>query len=210
VDGKPPIHIESTVTTAGARTDPTSGPWSSTNRVVRGPGRPSRLAAGVAAAVLLLAGGLLWWANDGEGENDSAGKPACGIGEARVRAARIASGSTHGRLTVDGHVVDLPVFRRSAGQIVPGPTAVLRLDPRAEAPDAAGRCVIRITVPAADRHDGFGERLVGANLLLTLDEDGNIARIVVRSAPYDPQLVLERDTREGERQAVVVPPDSGR
>jgi hypothetical protein len=213
VDDKPPIHIESKVTTAGARADPgdhTSGPWSSANRVVRGPGRWSRL-AGVVAVVGLLAGGLLWWANDGEGNDDGAGEPSCSIGGDRVRAARIARVRTHRGLTVEGRVADPSAFRRSADPIVLGPTAVLKLNTREEAPDAAGRCVIRATVPAVDRHDAFGERLVGANLLLTLDEDGNIARIVVRSAPDDSELVLELDTREGERQAVVVAaPGSGR
>jgi hypothetical protein len=165
----------------------------------------------VVAVVGLLAGGLLWWANVGEGNDDGAGEPSCSIGGDRVRAARIARVRTHRGLTVEGRVADPSAFRRSADPIVLGPTAVLKLNTREEAPDAAGRCVIRATVPAVDRHDAFGERLVGANLLLTLDEDGNIPRIVVRSAPDDPELVLELDTREGEPQAVVVaPPGSGR
>jgi hypothetical protein len=64
-------------------------------------------------------------------------------------------------------------------------------------------------VPAADRPDGYGDLLVGADVLLTLDEDGDVARIVVRSAPDDPELVLELDvTRVGEPQAIA-PPDSG-
>jgi hypothetical protein len=82
-------------------------------------------------------------------------------------------------------------------------------DPQEEAPDDAGRCVIRATVPAADRQDGYGELLVGADVLLTLDEDGDIARIVVTSAPDDPELVVELDiARVGEPQAIA-PPDRG-
>jgi hypothetical protein len=58
--------------------------------------------------------------------------------------------------------------------------------------------------------DAYGELLVGANVLLTLDEDGSIARIVVRSAPDDPELVVELDVaRVGEPQAIA-PPHSGR
>jgi hypothetical protein len=163
----------------------------------------------VVAVVGLLAGGLLWWANDGEGDDDGGGEPSCGVGGDRVRAARIANVLTHGALTVEKRVADLSAFRSSAGPIVLGPTAVLKLDPREEAPDAAGRCVIRATVAAADRHDAFGEPLVGANVLLTLNEDGNIARIVVRSAPDDSELVVELDTRVREPQAVA-PSDSGR
>jgi hypothetical protein len=42
--------------------------------------------------------------------------------------------------------------------------------------------------------------------LVTLDQDGNIARIVVRSAPDDPELVLELDiTQIGEPQAIALP-----
>jgi hypothetical protein len=210
VDDKPPIHIESKVTTEGAGAglgDHTSGPWSSTSRVVRGPGRWSRL-AGVVAVVGLLAGGLLWWANDGARDDDGAGRSSCSIGGDRVRADRIASGSTHARLTADGRVIDLSTFRGPVGPFVLGPGAVLRLDPQAEMPDA-GRCVIRAMVPAADPHDAFGKRLSRSNLLLTLDEDGNIARIVVRSAPDDPERVIKLDTREGEPQSIA-PPHRGR
>jgi hypothetical protein len=207
VDDEPPIHIESKVTPAGApadRGDHTSGQWSSTNRVVRGPGRWSPL-AGVLAVVGLLAGGLLWWASDGEADDDSGAEPYCGIGGDRLRAARIVDVSTHRALTVEGRVADLSAVRSSADPIVVGPTAAPKLVssarvPREEAPDAATRCVIRATVPAADRRDAFGERLVRGKVLLTLDEDGNIARIVVRSAPGDSKLVVELD---------VAPPDSG-
>jgi hypothetical protein len=210
VDDERPIHIESKVTTAGARADPgdhTSSQWTSTNRIVRGPGHWSRL-AGVVATVGLLAGGLLWWANDGDGNDDGGGEPSCGVGGDRVRAARIANVLTRRALTVEGRVADLSAFRSSAGPIVLGPTAVLKLDPREEAPDAAGRCVIR-TVPAADLHDAFGEPLVGANMLLTLDDDGDVARIVVRSAADDSELVVKLGTRVPDPQAVTAP-DSGR
>jgi hypothetical protein len=107
-------------------------------------------------------------------------------------------------------------FRTLASPIVLGPTGVLHVvltarGPREEAPDAAGRCVIRATVPTAtDPRDVYGELLAGANVLLTLDENRNIARIIVRSAPDDPELVVELDVaRVGEPQSIT-PPHSGR
>ena len=103
-------------------------------------------------------------------------------------------------------------FRTLASPIVLGPTGVLHVvltarGPREEAPDAAGRCVIRATVPTAtDPRDVYGELLAGANVLLTLDEN----RIIVRSAPDDPELVVELDVaRVGEPQSIT-PPHSGR
>jgi hypothetical protein len=91
VGDEPPIHIESKVTTAGGRADAADvapGRWSSASRIVRGPGRWSRRVAAVALAGL-LAGGLLWWASDGEGD-DGGAEPYCGIAGDRERAARIA------------------------------------------------------------------------------------------------------------------------
>jgi hypothetical protein len=62
-------------------------------------------------------------------------------------------------------------------------------------------------LPAANRQDPHADLSVGADLLVTLDQDGNIARIVVRSAPDDPELVLELDIMQiGEPQAIA-PPD---
>jgi hypothetical protein len=62
-------------------------------------------------------------------------------------------------------------------------------------------------LPAANRQDPHADLSVGAELLVTLDQDGNIARIVVRSAPEDPELVLELDIMQiGEPQAIA-PPD---
>jgi hypothetical protein len=64
-------------------------------------------------------------------------------------------------------------------------------------------------LPPTDPRDGYGGLLAGAELLLTLDLDGDIARIAVRSAHDDPDLVLELDImRLGEPQAIA-PPDGG-
>jgi hypothetical protein len=64
-------------------------------------------------------------------------------------------------------------------------------------------------MPAVDRRDPYADLSVGVDLLVTLDEDGNFARIVVTSAPDDPELVLNLDiTQIGEPQAIA-PPDSG-
>jgi hypothetical protein len=59
--------------------------------------------------------------------------------------------------------------------------------------------------PAGPHTDLF----VGVDLLVTLDDDGNLARIVVTSAPGDPEPVLDLDiTQIGEPQAIA-PPDTG-
>ena len=81
-------------------------------------------------------------------------------------------------------------------------------DPREEPPDADGRRVIRATLPLADRPDGDGDLLAGADLVVTLDNDGNIARMIVSSTPVDPALRLELDiTRPGEPLAIALPDD---
>jgi hypothetical protein len=65
------------------------------------------------------------------------------------------------------------------------------------------------SMPAAGRGDPYAELSVGFDLSVTLDEDANLARIVVRSAPDDPELVLDLDiTQIGEPQAIA-PPDGG-
>ena len=282
---EPPIHIESKATTAWDRADAgqgAPGQRASSSRVVRGPGRWSRL-VGVVAVVGLLAGGLLWWAGDGEGDDGGGDEPSCGgIAGDRARAARIAfheaqhrllqagsftyggevhaaeqspfrpGGWTAGDVTVEGAVLLRGLTRdiavdptgRAAETVTSGPTVWTRSastveglggapwavrtragpklpllgtaaiaylvlsarDPRDVAPDAAGRCVIRATLPAANRQDPHADLSVGADLLVTLDQDGNIARIVVRSAPDDPELVLELDiTQIGEPQAIALP-----
>lgn len=82
-------------------------------------------------------------------------------------------------------------------------------DPRPVAPDPAGPCVIRASTPAVDRRDPYAVLSVDVDLLVTLDEDGNLVRIVVTSAADDPELVLDLDiTETGEPQAIA-PPDSG-
>lgn len=78
-------------------------------------------------------------------------------------------------------------------------------DPRGEAPDEAARRVIRATFPLGD--DGpFGELLSGADLLLTLHYSGDIARVVITSAPAAPELVMEIDiTGLGAAKRIAVP-----
>jgi hypothetical protein len=78
-------------------------------------------------------------------------------------------------------------------------------NPRGEAPDAGGRRMVRGTFPMSGDGD-FGELLSGADLLLTLDDSGDIARVVITSAPVDPQLVMAIDImRLGELQPIKVP-----
>jgi len=101
----------------------------------------------------------------------------------------------------------------SDGTTIQGTTAVALMvvmagDPQEEPRDASGRRVIRGTLPAGDQRVGASELLAGAELLLTLDDDGDIVHMVVASAPEDPQLRLELDiTRIGESQAIVPPED---
>jgi hypothetical protein len=59
----------------------------------------------------------------------------------------------------------------------------------------------------ANPQEGYGHLLDDAELLLTLDVDGDIARISVRSAARgDPDLVVELDImRQGEPQAIALP-----
>ena len=82
-------------------------------------------------------------------------------------------------------------------------------DPRGEAPDAAGRRVIRATLPA--RGDGGGDLLPlgGADALLSLDDAGNIAHLVVTWPPRDPQLVLDVEISGHNQPQDIAPPDRG-
>lgn len=209
---EPHIPIESKITTARDRADPghgAPGQYASTNRVVRGPGRRSRL-MGVVAVVGLLAGGLLWWAGDDEGDDDGGDEPSCGIAVARERGAHIALFESVNRLetvtsgpkvwtrngsTLEGLSSEPWAFRTSARLSLPETAAsahlvLLARDPAAEVPDTAGRCVIRAT-SAADMQASHAYLPAGADLLVTLDEDGDIARIVVM--------------RSGEPQAIALP-----
>jgi hypothetical protein len=112
---------------------------------------------------------------------------------------------------VDG-LADEPWEVRSApGPARLGTAAVARLILSATAPseaarDATGRRVIHATLPPADPREGYGDLLDDAELVLMLDPDGDIARIAVRSAQDDPDLVVELDIKRlGEPQAIALP-----
>jgi hypothetical protein len=76
---------------------------------------------------------------------------------------------------------------------------------RGDHPDAAGRRVVRATLPA----DGMREPWAAADVLLTLDDGGDVARIAVESAPDRPRFEVELDiVGIGEPQDVV-PPEFG-
>jgi hypothetical protein len=124
---------------------------------------------------------------------------------------------TRSASTADGLGTAPWAVRSSAGRHVGRPLPLLGTgavaylllsarDPRPAAPDPAGRCVIHASMPAAGRGDPYAELSVGFDLLVTLDGEGNLARIVVRSAPDDPELVLDLDiTQIGEPQAIPPP-----
>jgi hypothetical protein len=59
--------------------------------------------------------------------------------------------------------------------------------------DAAGRPVLRATVPPDDRDERYGDALDGADVRVTLDEAGDIAHVVLTSAEPKPRLVLRLD-----------------
>jgi hypothetical protein len=82
-------------------------------------------------------------------------------------------------------------------------------DPRGEAPDALGRRVIRATLPTRD--DGGGDLLplAGADVLLSLDDAGDIAHLVVTWPPRDPQLVLDVEIFAHNQPQDIAPPDRG-
>jgi hypothetical protein len=118
---------------------------------------------------------------------------------------------TRSASTVDG-LGDEPWEVRSAPGPAPlGTAAIAHLmfsatAPREAARDATGRRLIRATLPPADPREGYGHLLDDAELLLTLDVDGDIARIAVRSAHDDPELVVELNImRLGEPQAIALP-----
>ena len=120
---------------------------------------------------------------------------------------------TRSASTVDGLSDEPWEFRSAPGPGSLGTTAIAHLmfsakAPREAARDATGRRVIpAATLPPADPRESYGHLLDDAELLLTLDVDGDIARIAVRSAARgDPDLVVELDImRLGEPQAIAVP-----
>jgi hypothetical protein len=80
-------------------------------------------------------------------------------------------------------------------------------DPRGEAPDAVGRRVIRATLPA--RGEVNAPLLSGADVLLSLDDAGDIAHLVVAWPPRDPQLVLDVEIFAHNEPQDIAPPDRG-
>jgi hypothetical protein len=119
---------------------------------------------------------------------------------------------TRSASSVDGLSEERWAFRSAPGPATLGTAAIAGLmfsakAPRKAARDASGRRVIRATLPPADPREGYGHLLDDAELLLTLDADGDVARIAVRSAERgDPDLVVELDImRLGEPQAIAVP-----
>jgi hypothetical protein len=119
---------------------------------------------------------------------------------------------TRSASTVDGLGDEPWEFRSAPGPATLGTAAIARLvfsatGPSEAARDATGRRLIHATLPPADPREGYGHLLDDAKLVLTLDADGDIARIAVRSAARgDPDLVVELDIkRPGEPQAIALP-----
>ncbi|HKA82294.1 MAG TPA: hypothetical protein VKD21_00410 [Acidimicrobiales bacterium] len=81
--------------------------------------------------------------------------------------------------------------------------------PRGEAPDAAGRRVIRATLPTRDDGAGHLLPLGGADVLLSLDNAGNVAHVVVTWPPHEAQLVLDVEISGHNQTQDIAPPDRG-
>jgi hypothetical protein len=82
-------------------------------------------------------------------------------------------------------------------------------DRQRDGTDAAGRRVLRATVPPDDRDERYGDALDGADVRITLDEAGEIARIVLSSAEGQPRLVLRLDIVRLGDPGVISPDDVG-
>ena len=83
-------------------------------------------------------------------------------------------------------------------------------NPRGEAPDDAGRRVIRATLPTREADQGSLLPLAGADMLLSLDDAGNIAHVVVTWPPQEPQLVIDVEISGHNQPQDIAPPDQGR
>jgi hypothetical protein len=75
--------------------------------------------------------------------------------------------------------------------------------------DAAGRRVLRATVPPDDRDERYGDTLDGADVEVTLDEAGDIAHVVLTSAAPKPRLALRIDIVRLGDPDVISPDDVG-
>jgi hypothetical protein len=75
--------------------------------------------------------------------------------------------------------------------------------------DAAGRSVLRATVPPDDRDERYGDSLDGADVEVTLDEAGDIAHVVLTSAEPKPRLALRIDIVRLGDPDVISPDDVG-
>jgi hypothetical protein len=82
-------------------------------------------------------------------------------------------------------------------------------DRRRDGTDAAGHPVLRATVPPDDRDERYGDSLDGADVKVTLDEAGDIARIVLTSAEAEARLVLRLDIARLGDPGVITPSDVG-
>ena len=82
-------------------------------------------------------------------------------------------------------------------------------DRQSDGTDAAGRRVLRATVPAHHRDDRYGDALDGADVRITLDVSGEIAHVELTSAEGRPRLVLGMDVVRLGDQGVISPDDVG-
>jgi hypothetical protein len=82
-------------------------------------------------------------------------------------------------------------------------------DRQPDGTDAAGRRVLRATVPPDDRDERYGDALDGADVRITLDEAGEIAQIALTAAEGRPRLVLRLDIVRLGDPGVISPDDVG-
>lgn len=81
--------------------------------------------------------------------------------------------------------------------------------PRGEAPDAAGHRVIRATLRERELSESPAGPFPGADVLLTLDDAGDIVHIQLLWPGFDPLLVIDLDISGHDEPQDIAPPDTG-
>jgi len=82
-------------------------------------------------------------------------------------------------------------------------------NPRGEAPDAAGRPVIRATLREREVSGSPAGPLPGAEVLLSLDDAGDIVHIRLVWPGADPRLVVDLEISDHDQPPDIAPPDTG-
>ena len=82
-------------------------------------------------------------------------------------------------------------------------------DPRGEAPDAAGRRVIRATLRERELSNSPAGPFPGADVLFSVDDAGDIVHVQLLWPGFDPLLVVDLDISGHDEPQDIAPPDTG-